>query len=354
MSNLLMAPGELSTNTDPRARRSWHITDPVIRLREHGTTDRVYGLPNPPVKCKIGSAAELRLQDGSGLLSREHAELVPLAEGGWKIRDLKSKNGLRCDGEPLASFKLRPGIEITIGGLRLVAESLQLVGLLAVIRRFLGWAADRQDDVDEALRSLRDWAAQRSELILVGGGDLLRIVRRLHDLVVGRETPLIVYEDGDPADAVQAAACGTLCVVLGRQANVIAAVDLAHTVAHAERPQLVVCTDTATSAATIKKNLDRPAMISLPRLSSRSNEVERIAHESAADIAKDLGAPGPGFSMHDLERLRELKFDSIEAIEETVRRIVVMRTWGVTAGAAKLGLDHSSLSTWARRRKLST
>src|SRR5262249_51457342 len=67
-------------------------------------TDRVYGLPNPPVKCKIGSAAELRLQDGSGLLSREHAELVPLAEGGWKIRDLKSKNGLRCDGEPLASF----------------------------------------------------------------------------------------------------------------------------------------------------------------------------------------------------------------------------------------------------------
>jgi FHA domain-containing protein len=349
-----MSPGELSTNTDPRSRRSWRITDAVIRLRERGTIDRVYGLPDPPARCKIGSASQLRLHDASGLLSREHAELVPIVDGGWKIRDLKSKNGLRCDGEPVPGFRLRPGLEITIGGLRLVAESLQLIGLLAVIRRFLGWAADRQDDVDEALRSLRDWAAQRTDLVVVGDGDLTRVIRRLHDLVVGREASFIVYEDGDPAAAVRAAACGTLCVVIRRQADAIAVVDQVHAIEYAARPQLVVCTENSTSAATIKRSLERPEVISLPPLSSRSNEVERIAHESAADIVRELGAPGPGFSMHDLERLQVIAFDSIEDVEETVRRIVVMRTWGVTAGAAKLGLDHSSLSTWARRRKLST
>jgi hypothetical protein len=349
-----MGPAEVSTNTDPRSRRSWGVADAVIRLRERGTTDRVYGLPNPPAKCKIGSACELRLQDTSGLLSREHAELVPVVDGGWKIRDLRSKNGLRCDGEPLPNFRLRPGVEITIGGLRLVAESLQLIGLLAVIRRFLGWGAERQDDVDEALRSLRDWAAQRADLVVVGDGDLTRVIRRLHDLVVGHEASFTVYEDGDPAAAVQAAACGTLCVVMHRQTDAVAVIEQVHAIAYAARPQLVVCTDSLTSAATIKRSLERPAMISLPPLSSRSNEGDRIAHESAADIAKELGTPGPGFSMHDLERLRVLEFDSIEDIEETVRRIVVIRTWGVTAGAAKLGLDHSSLSSWARRRKLST
>lgn len=354
MTTPSMDPGERSTNKDPRAQRSWCIDDEVIRLRERGTSDRVYGLPNPPTKCKIGSAAELRLHDASGLLSREHAELVPIVDGGWKIRDHKSTNGLRCDGEPRANFKLRPGLEITIGGLRLVAESWQLIGLLGVIRRFLGWAVDRQDDVDEALRSLRDWAAQRAELIVVGDGDLTRVIRRLHDLVVGREPVFTIYEEGDPATAVQAAACGTLCVVLGRQADAIAVVDQVHALARAMRPQLVVCAENSTSAATIKKHLDRPAMISLPPLSLRSNEVERIAHEFGADIATELGAPAPGFSMHDLERLRALEFDSIKDIEETVRRIVVIRTWGVTAGAEKLGLDHSSLSGWARRRKLST
>lgn len=347
---------DVSTNTDPRARRSWRITDPVVRLREWAK-DRVWGLPDPPSRCKIGSGTtcELRLHDPTGQLSREHAELVPVVDG-WKLRDLKSKNGLRRDGELLPNFRLRPGVEVTIGGLRLVAESLQLMALLGVIRRFLGWADDRQRDVDEALRSLRDWAAQHAELIVVGDGDLTPVVRRLHDLALGRQASFAVYEEGDPAAAVEASARGTLCVVINRQADAVAVIDQVHAIENTQRPQLVVCTNSAPSTATIKKYLERPAVISLPRLSSRASEVERIAHESAADIAIDLGAPGPGFNMHDLERLRVIEFDSIEDIEETVRRIVVMRTWGVTAGAARLGLDHSTLSSWARRsnRKLTT
>src|SRR5678816_4699300 len=80
---------------------SWRIRDAVIRLREH-STDRVYGLPVPPVACRMGTASDLQLQlhDPSGTVSREHAELVPVEVDGerlWKVHDLRSKNGLCCD-----------------------------------------------------------------------------------------------------------------------------------------------------------------------------------------------------------------------------------------------------------------
>ena len=124
-----------STMTDPRARRSWRISDAVVRLREHGT-ERVYGLPNPPLACKMGTESELRLDDPTGTVSRSHAELVPVVLDGlpaWEIHDAKSKNGLRCDGEPLTCCCLRPGVEVTLGSLCLIAESLQLIGFLSVM-----------------------------------------------------------------------------------------------------------------------------------------------------------------------------------------------------------------------------
>jgi hypothetical protein len=60
--------------------------------------------------------------------------------------------------------------------------------------------------------------------------------------------------------------------------------------------------------------------------------------------------------MHDLERLQAMKFSGMASLEGSIRRVIAMRTWGVTAGAKKLGLKHSSLSQWARNkhRKLST
>jgi hypothetical protein len=44
------------------------------------------------------------------------------------------------------------------------------------------------------------------------------------------------------------------------------------------------------------------------------------------------------------------------ASRRTIRRVIAMRTFGVTAGAKRLGLKHSSLSQWARnkKRRLST
>jgi FHA domain len=348
-----MALQNVSTTTNPRAG-SWSINGEVFRLREWASGDRVHGLPDPPVPVTVGSAptCQLQLYDPSGLLSREHATITPIVGGGWKIRDLASKNGLRRDGNRDPCFRLHPGTEITIGGLRLIAESADLVGLRSVVSRFLGWEPGRQGDVDDALRTLRDWAAQELALIVIGDGDLAPVMKRLHRLTLGVAAPFATYEGGDAAAAVRAAARGTLYVAMRHGDDVSDVVKAVRAAELPTRPQLVLSASTPLADATLK--LVRSGVISLPPLSSRANEVERIIHESAPDIARELGAPSPGFTMRDHERLRALAFESIAEIEETVRRIAAMRTWGVTAGAARLGITHPSLSAWAQRRKLST
>lgn len=352
---------DVSTITVPR--RSWRIRDAVIRLREH-STDRVYGLPVPPVACRMGTASDLELQlhDPSGTVSREHAELVPVEVDGerlWKVHDLRSKNGLRCDGEPLRAFVLRPGLEVRLGSLRLIAESLELIRLLSFVRRCLGWAAERQEHIDQALQSLRDWAAQRAELVVVGDGDLRPVVRRLHNLVIGADVPFTWYEPAegatDAAAAVKTAATGTLCVgTTQRQADAVAVVERVRGIEYVGRPQLVLCTADLARAATIKGSLERPAVIHVPPLVSRASELEDIVQEYAWEIAREQRLPGPGFTMQDLEQLGALPFRSLAEVEDTALRLIMLRTWGLRAGAVRLGIDHSSLRAWARRRKLET
>jgi DNA-binding NtrC family response regulator len=141
-----------------------------------------------------------------------------------------------------------------------------------------------------------------------------------------------------------------------RQAPMVRLVELLRETEQGTRPQLVLCTGSSSEAAALSVKLGRCAVIALPDLSTRKDELERVVQETALDIASELEAPTPGFTMHDLQRFREIEFKSIADVEETVRRVIAMRTWGVTAGAARLGIAHTSLSTWARRpnRKLST
>jgi hypothetical protein len=329
----------------------------VVRLREWAS-ERGHDLPDPPVAWKLGSASscELQLDDTSGLMSREHALLAP-SERGWRLRDLQSKNGLWCDGVRRLAFWLRPGIAIKIGRLCLVAESVGLAALRAVVCRYLGWAPERQGEVDDALYSLRDCAALRSTLVVIGDGDLTPVAARLHGLTLGSRAPFTVYAPGeDPAAIIHGAALGTLCVAMRRRADAAEVLNKLSEMKPAARPRIVLCASSATEVADLSLKLGRLAMLSLPPLAMRADELERIIQASATDATQALGAPATGFTMHDLERLRAIEFRSFAEIEETVRRIVAMRTWGVTAGAARLGITHASLSTWARRshRRLST
>lgn len=343
------------TNFDPQDRTSWSIDDAIVRLRLWAT-GYAHPLPEPRVPLKLGSApsCEVQLHDKRGRLSREHAMLVP-ASTGWEIQDLGSKNGLWVDGSRTTKATLQAGVKIQLGGLTLVAESLKIICLRSLACRLLGWAPARQADVDEALQSLRGSAIGRTPLILIGSGDLAPVAARLHRMTLGPDAPFVSYDGSDVSTAIQQAMHGTLCVPIRGRARASAIVDAVRGVEIAMRPRLVLCASKASDAAAGAKP-GQLAVIEMPPLSARTDEIRRLIHETANDLVREMGAQSSGFTMHDLERLQAIKFSGMADLEDSLRRVIAMRIWGVTAGAKKLGLKHSSLSLWARskNRKLST
>lgn len=340
------------TSTDLSAKMRWRIDDPVIRLREWGS-QRVYGLPDTPTELTVGSGSscELQLRDNSTQISRQHAKLKPFA-GGWKIVDNKSKNGLWRDGARRLEFTLTPGLEIRIGSIRLVAESRRLIELRELLGRFLGWSPQRQEAVDEALRSLRDWAALRVSLVLMGEGDMTTVARQLHVATLGQEPPFVASgEHPNGMAALQAAKHGTLWASelppdFTAVAECLRDVD--------NRTRLMLHAQSADDAAKAAIALARPAIVALPSLGSRHAELGRLISDCAEDAAAALGAPCTGFTMHDREVLPKLRYRGIADLEFTVRRVVAMRTWGVSNGALRLGITHVALLQWAGRRELRT
>jgi hypothetical protein len=351
-----MVVAEQPTIIDPQGRTSWSIHDEIVRLRLWGT-EYIYPLPEPRVPLKLGSAprCQVQLHDNAGRLSREHAMLVP-GPSGWEIQDLDSKNGLWVDGTRMATVKLQAGVKIQLGGLKLVAESLAFIALRSFVCRLLGWAPARQAEVDEALQSLRLNTIERTPLILVGGGDLAPVAARLHRVTLGPSVPFVADDGSDVSAAIQEATHGTLCVPIRSRARASAIADAVHAVEITTRPRLVLCASGAGDTAGLCAKPGQFAVISMPSLSARIDERLRIVHEVSQDLVRELEAPSNGFTKHDLERLETMKFSGMADLEDTLRRVIAMRIWGVSKGAEKLGLKHSSLSVWTRNkgRKLST
>jgi hypothetical protein len=344
------------TNIDPKGKKSWHVDDDLVRFRLWGA-EYAHPLPDPRVPIKLGSApsCDVQLRDKAGRLSREHALLVPQPTG-WEILDLGSKNGLWIDGAATSKGLLQAGAKIQLGGLTLVAESLKFIGLRSLVCRLLGWAPARQSEVDEALQYLRDSAIQRTPLVLIGDDDLVPVAARLHRATLGPEASFVADHGDDVSAAIEAAMHGTLCVRIRQGVSIAALTEAVHAVEITARPRLVLWSGKTSDAAAVCAKPGRISVIELPPLSARTDEILRIVHETAQDIAYEVGAPSSGFTTHDLERLQVIKFAGMADLEDSIRRVIVMRTWGVTAGAKKLGLKHSSLSQWARNknRKFST
>jgi hypothetical protein len=348
-----MERADLTTNRDPPGR--WHIDDAVVRLRLWAT-EYTHALSEVRV-LKLGSASgcDVRLHDEAGRLSREHAMLVP-EPGGWQIRDLGSKNGLWVEGSRTTASTLHAGARIQLGGLTLVAESSGFIRLRALVSRLIGWAPERYGNIDEALQNLRDGAMQRTPVVLVGDGDLSPVTLRLHRMTLGPDAPFVAYDGGEVAAAIRAAMHGTLYVSMRRRVTAVAIADAVRAMQLVTRPRLVFCASGVGQAAVVSAKPGRSAVIALPALSMRGDEITRLVHETAQDIVAEIGAPSSGFTMHDLERLQVIKFAGMADLEDSIRRVIAMRTFGVTAGAKRLGLKHSSLSQWARnkKRRLST
>lgn len=345
-----------TTKIDPQGRTSWDVDDAVVQLRLWAT-DHAHRLPDPRVPLRIGSAStcDVQLQDDTGLLSREHAMLVPEPTG-WAICDLSSRNGLKVEGSRAAKGTLQAGAKIQLGGLILVAESLKFIGLRSLVCRLIGWAPERQAAVDEALQNLRDCAMQHTPLVLIGDEELAPVAARLHRVTLDPSAPFLVYDGGDVTAAIQATMRGTLCVPIRRRGTASEIADAVHAVDLPSRPRLVLCASNVGDAAAVSAKPGRMAVIAMPPLLGRPDEISRVVHEVAEEIIREMGAPATGFTMHDRERLQAMKFSGMADLEDSVRRVIAMRVWGVTAGAKKLGLKHSSLSQWARNknRKLST
>jgi hypothetical protein len=75
--------------------------------------DRRYVLDGPRATIGRSKSAECVLRDPN--VSRHHAELRRGESGDWTIADLGSTNGVKVNGRRVASTRLSPGDEVTIG-----------------------------------------------------------------------------------------------------------------------------------------------------------------------------------------------------------------------------------------------
>src|SRR3954467_9376605 len=67
----------------------------------------------------IGRAPECGLRLEGGTVSRQHAQGFRAPLGGWGVRDLGSRNGVKVNGERVTERVLQPGSSFQLGGYRL-------------------------------------------------------------------------------------------------------------------------------------------------------------------------------------------------------------------------------------------
>ncbi len=75
--------------------------------------DRRYVLDRPKAVIGRSKDCDCVLRDPN--VSRRHAELRRAESGDWSIADLGSTNGVKVNGRPVSSSRLRPGDEVTLG-----------------------------------------------------------------------------------------------------------------------------------------------------------------------------------------------------------------------------------------------
>jgi len=345
----------ISTANDP-GNVGWRITDEVIQLRPVGREDpfelRVTSSGDPLIGSS--SACAVRVQDATGCVSRLHARLARGEGALWSVHDLGSKNGTWVEGARRITYPLTPGTEIVVGSVSLIAESRELIALRQLLSRMLGYSDEKRVDVDRALRGVRDAATLRAALVLCGPGDLLAIAARLHEEMLGGDAPFVPVDSDGPALPLMAkAANGTLCLSVKQLPadleNVIAA-----TRVPGSRTRVIICAPTIKAAAKTCLMFGRVARVVLTPVATRRDELAVLVEDCARDAADRLGQASTGLDDRDRAWLRKRRYEGFAELDEFVRRMVAIRTLGVTEGAARLGMTHSALSHWARRHAIPT
>ncbi|HWO25747.1 MAG TPA: hypothetical protein VNO30_43710 [Kofleriaceae bacterium] len=193
----------------------------------------------------------------------------------------------------------------------------------------------------------------RAALILRGAGSLVGVARRLHRAVLGDRPFVSLGPDQRGEQALDWAVNGMLCVDARGLPRDIRAV-IANLRTPDRRVRLVACADSAESVAELATMISRIVTISIPPLTERADEIERLLEAYGWDAVEELGASCLGFWPGDLELVRAGGIATLDEIEDAARRLVALRNWGVTGGAERLWLTHGALSRWARRQGIPT
>lgn len=350
-----------TTQPDPRGAREWSFADEVIQLREWGT-DRVHPLPPEPYgEWLVGASpsSAIHLVDSPRLVSREHA-LLFRGYGGWVLRDAGSKNGLWIDNARRSVVALSPGLEIGIGSFKLIADSVGLLALRALLARLIGWKPESRVVVDNALLAVRAMAELRAPLVLTGDGNLVEVAREIHERVFGVDQPFMV---SDPRrrdsrntsrsaegrrtlrDALEAARGGTVCVWASRlPADFDESAKLA---THQRWARLVICYRQPEQPALTFSNV-----IGLPSLSRRADELDRIIDEYAEVVTTRLSPSRAELTPEIRSWIKSRRPQSVAEIARTVERVLALHALGGTGAAAEwLGISRVALATWLTRRR---
>ncbi|MFJ4623222.1 FHA domain-containing protein [Streptomyces sp. NPDC088812] len=114
----------LSGRPPPSPQRPSVVSGPLVT----GTFRQPTSVrPLPPRTVHVGRAADNDLVLDDLVVSRRHAELHHLPDGGYEIADLGSHNGTYLNGRPVTTAPIGPGDVVGIGhsAFRLVGETLQ-------------------------------------------------------------------------------------------------------------------------------------------------------------------------------------------------------------------------------------
>lgn len=239
------------------------------------------------------------------------------------------------------------------------------VVLRGFVTRIIGWAPERVEAVEHALRSIELAVAHRSPLVLLGETDLVRIAHVLHRRALGAGRPFVVcdpHRKGTPASAWSparpasyesavaafgAATGGSLCVLRRRLPR-----DFSQMVAMFREPdarvQLVICGGRHDKYEALLAAL---APIVVPSLRERSGELPRIVEEYAADAAAALSSSAQ-LTSKDRDWICKHSASSLYEIETATLRLVALRQAGSVLHASKLlGMSHGALGEWFKLRR---